>query len=774
MKVLAALLLAAVCLLAVPVAACAATFTVDALGDQPDETPGSNGCKTAGNTCTLRAAIQEANFVAAEDTIKFDATFSGQVADSIALGSSLPAIKFPLTIDGDAGGTGGQCTTEAGPKGPCVEVTGPTGGAALIVENANEVAIEGLALTGQTGGGSAIIDVIDSSEEFRAADNWLGVRLDGTSSGDTKGIYLDPGSDKAVIGGVNASERNVIANIEFEGLDIEGASEATIQGNYFGVKPDGSTAAPNSKNIEITDTVAFEATDNEVGATVANGTAPCDGGCNVIAAAAAGPLSSGIDLQGNGVGQNEEPATGPTTVHGNFIGLNAAGTATVANSIGVNVGEATDAVIGGSESGDANFIAGGSEGVFATNSEGLKVIGNTIGAGAAGAEITAPAKGVWLLNITNSNPVAVSGNVFHMDGGVGVEARFGGTEIADNFIEGAEFGVLTKVGPNAAGGNLIEDNVIGESLASGIRIEDKNNEVLGNAVYKSAGPGILLELPVALLFPTENLIGGNAATDENNINESGGPAIKIVDESGNPDEDSFNEVGRNRGAKNAGLFIDLIGAANAGILPPAIAVAKQSEASGSAEPGARIRVFRKKAAESGELESFLEETVADGSGNWKVTYPASIPGGTVVAATQTSEEGGTSELSTATTVADPSKGGEGDKEKPKGSGPRVVCLKRSSGCGGKPKQPKPTPALDTTIQRGPRGAIHSTTAKFKFSSTAKGAKFECKLDRRKFKPCKSPVTYKGLKPGKHVFKVRAVKGKAVDPTPAKRKFKVIA
>ena len=34
--------------------------------------------------------------------------------------------------------------------------------------------------------------------------------------------------------------------------------------------------------------------------------------------------------------------------------------------------------------------------------------------------------------------------------------------------------------------------------------------------------------------------------------------------------------------------------------------------------------------------------------------------------------------------------------------------------------------------------------------------------------------YKGLKPGKHVFKVRAAKGHpTVDPTPAKRKFKVL-
>jgi hypothetical protein len=77
------------------------------------------------------------------------------------------------------------------------------------------------------------------------------------------------------------------------------------------------------------------------------------------------------------------------------------------------------------------------------------------------------------------------------------------------------------------------------------------------------------------------------------------------------------------------------------------------------------------------------------------------------------------------------------------------------------------------ILKGPKGKVHKTTVKFKFSSNEKGAKFECRLDRKKFKPCKSPKTYKKLKPGKHVFKVRAVKGKDVDATPAKRKFKIV-
>jgi len=766
LKVLVSLLLAAVCLLAVPVAASAATYTVDSLGDQVDETPGTGGCKTAGNTCTLRAAIEEANFDSGADTIKFDATFSGQVADSIALGSSLPAIEFPLTIDGDAGGVGGQCATEAGVPGPCAEITGPTGAAALVVEDADNVAIEGLAVTGQTGGGSAVIDVIDSSEEFKAADNWLGVRLDGTSSGNTKGIYLDPGSDKAVIGGVNAGERNVIANSGFEGLDLEGASEAVIQGNYFGVAPDGVTAAPNSKNIEITDTVAFEATDNEVGATVegaALASAVCDGGCNVIGGSGAG---TGIDLQGNGSGQNEEPATGPTTVHGNYIGLGANGTTVVANgTFDVLAGAADDVTVGGEAEGDANYIAGGGYGIYHENGEGFAALGNVIGEGPTGIGLTSPGTGVFLYAPSTTEGPLVAGNVILMGGGVGVESKLGGATIAENFIQGGNQGIYT-VGLSPAVGNVIAANTVVAASFDGILIEGDSNEVLANEVLFSGEAGIRVKQagPPFTTATTGNVIGGDSEADENLIFSSGGPAIEIVNLEG-----SQNEVARNRGSENEGSFIDLRAfepgtepnGPNGGIKLPVTSVAKQSEASGTAEPGARVRVFRKGSADPGELDSFLGEAVADGSGHWKVTYAASIPGGTIVAATQTNVEGGTSELSTATTVADPSNGG-GDKPKP-----AVVCTPtRDSLCG-------VVTAPSTKIKSGPKGKVKATTAKFKFSSPTKGAKFECKLDKQKFKPCKSPKKYKGLKLGKHVFKVRAVAHGLADPTPAKRQFKII-
>lgn len=771
MKVLVSLLLAVCCLLAAPVVASAATFTVDSLGDQTDETPGADECKTSLSTCTLRAAIEEANFAAAEDTIKFSATFDGGIADTIAITTtpSLPAIKFPLLIDGDAGGVGGQCDTAAGIKGPCVGVEG-AGASALVVEDAIGVQVEGLAMTGASGAGAAAINAIDSSEGLEARNNWFGVKLDGNAGANNKGIFLDPNSNNATIGGKAAADRNVFANSSFEGLDIEGASNSKVLGNYFGVNPDGVTAAPNAKNIEITDrTATFKAIGNEVGTKIegaALASPACDGGCNVIAG---GGLSTGIDLDGELVPSEEPPAAGPTTIRGNFVGLAADGTTLRANgTFDILVGGAKDAKIGGESTGEGNFIAGGVLGIALENGEGFKALGNVMGSATTGVDVTPPGTGVFLITTSNALPVQVSKNVLRMEGGVGIEARFGGTEIKENFIEGAEFGIKTTVAPGSAGSNLIEKNVIGESTANGIRIEDDGNLVFGNSVYKSGAAGIRLQAPAALLNADKNRIGGNTDERENNIRESAGDAIEI-DNTGE-EETSQNEVARNKGDSNAGLFIDLIGATtNGGIQPPAFGTSLQSSASGTgAQPGATIRVFRKKTTAAGEIESTLGEATADGSGAWKVTY-GQIPTGTSVAATQTSTAGGTSELSIATAgpdpaiVVDPGKKGKDDDPKP---GKEKRCKNMTGKC-------NPGEVLETTITKGPKARTHSTTVKFKFSSTTKGAKFECKLDRKKFKPCKSPKTYKKLKPGKHVFKVRAVKGKAVDTTPAKRKFKIV-
>ena len=84
---------------------------------------------------------------------------------------------------------------------------------------------------------------------------------------------------------------------------------------------------------------------------------------------------------------------------------------------------------------------------------------------------------------------------------------------------------------------------------------------------------------------------------------------------------------------------------------------------------------------------------------------------------------------------------------------------------------------DTKITKKPKRRVAAgKRAKFRF--VVRGdvhATFECKLRKKKsFAPCSSPLRTKRLRPGKHVFRVRAIdRAGNVDPTPAKRRFRAL-
>jgi CSLREA domain-containing protein len=777
LKAFVSALFAAGCLLALPSAAMAVDYTVNSTGDQEDASPGTGGCATSLATCTLRAAIEESNAsTAVTDRILFSGAFDGELADStIAVGFGLPDIEDEVAIDGDANG---QCETDAGVDGPCVGVDGES----RFEVQADEVSIDGLAIS------DSQIAITVEGEEFEAHGNWIGFQLDGTDGPGEQplGIFVAPHADHAVIGGTTGTERNVFGYAN-TGLALRGASFGMVLGNYFGVGPNGTSTAPNGRDLVVANKLELSdevpATDNQIGTDVGSAgtaTAACDLGCNVFAAKSGS--TAAISLVGTPI-EEEAAATGPTQIEGNYIGLDATG-AEVENgaTFGVVAGGAGEVTIGGEENGEANHFVGGGTAVYHEDGKGFAMIGNVIGKGPTAADVDAPALGVFVfcldLGTASAESVTVSKNVFDMDGGTGIEEVFGNAEIEDNFIEGAQTGIFTRGDPPGVG-NVIKGNVIGESSANGLLIESDFNTVLHNAIYGSGAAGIRIQDPISfpLVITTGNLIGGDTAADENTIRESGGDAIEIVDESGNTEEDSQNAVARNKGDENDGLFIDLTGNANGGIQPPAFATAEKASASGSgAEPGATVRVFRKAEAIPGEIESFLAEATVDGSGNWAVTYPP-LPGETIVAATQTSNLGGTSELAIATTPPDPPSGGGGggggsSGGNNNGAGGGVIVCKPSikAPCPGG----KDTQAPQTKILKGPKGKVAKTTVKFKFSSSEKGSTFRCKLDRKAYRVCKSPKTYKNLKPGRHVFKVRAVdRAGNIDSTAAKRKFVVL-
>ena len=376
---------------------------------------------------------------------------------------------------------------------------------------------------------------------------------------------------------------------------------------------------------------------------------------------------------------------------------------------------------------------------------------------AAGTELFHPASdGITVWDQKVSDPAGealIADNIIGLDGGTGIDERGLGATIVGNLIVGAASGLILSEA-NAGHGSLVEGNLIEETRYAGMMIGNDFNEVLGNEVLESGSGGIEI-LGWNDVSVTGNQIGDDSREDENVISFSGEDAIVFGGAAGGE-----NEVARNRGVANEGLFIRLAPPEwgslrqNGGVEPPSFSAATTTGAAGTAEPGARIRVFRKESDEPGEVEGFLGETVAGASGAWEVGY-GPIPNATFIAATQTNVEGGTSELAIASTPG----GTEATLDGASGGGARTSHLPRAD-----------TTPPQTEISKV---RLEGRSVEFRFLSSEPNSSFQCRLDARRFRPCGSPKRYHGLSAGRHRFEVRAVDVAGnVDPTPVRKSFAV--
>ncbi len=772
-----------------PAAASAVLYQVNEKGDGTDLAPGMEGCDTSaapGVQCSLRAAIEESNASSSvDDSIEFDGGFMGDPSDDkIAIGAPAPEITDKVTIFPTGTKPGQTCEPITGILGPCVQLEGAAPVNDGLIVAADEVEIKGIAVVGTATG----INVVNEALDFHLKNSWIGVLLNGENGGNNTGVRLGPGTEGAVIGGANEGEPNDFGN-SFTGLDLEGASFSSIVGNYFGVGPGGGvdpeneTGANNFTDLEITDYIGNSAESNSIGSNVGAGfaEAPCDVGCNVFGSRNNFTNTINIDLKGDGI--LEEPASGPTAIQGNYIGLAVDGTALEQAEVGeagIRVGGADEVLIGGPEPGAGNHINGGEYGILAgTGAEDLVVQGNWIGVSGDDAETISPPTVAGIFDssegVLEADRAEITENSVFMAGGVGIEQHGPGALITENLIAAATTG-LRLWGNDEPFASIVKGNLIDSSSGNGVLIENDANDLLGNEILASQQAGIRIQ-NFLTLASTGNTIGDDTPVGENTISEGQGDAIEVAGE-----EDDETAVGRNNGTGNKELFIDL-GAdgpgnqstgPNDGIQAPTISTATTTKASGGgARPGALVRVFRKATSSPGEIESFLGQATADGAGNWSVTYASPIAGGINIGATQT-EASGTSELALATTTAPvPKEGGGGTGGGgTTGGGGGGKGNKNKNKNKGKGKKDKTPP--QTTITKGPPGRTHKRKAVFKFASTEAGSTFQCKLDRKPWKTCRSPKKYKKLKPGKHVFKVRALDPAGnVDPSPAVRRWKVL-
>jgi copper-binding protein NosD len=747
--VLAVLTAALIALLAIPAFASAlATYKVENNGDGSTKAL----CEAhITNECTLRGALEAAEADPGFDIIEFAiAVFNGQVGeDEIAVGATpLPTITQPLLMAGH------PCEYPLlGYSAPCVGVTAHTGEAALKVESSG-VSIEEVAF----GGGKYGIEVVAPSTAFSARSDWFGMKLDGTANAISEvGIRIGPGADEATIGGAQPSERNVFTH-SAAGLEIESGSDAQILGNYFGVDPQGKGPPTLGNGIGI-----FEGAEhNEIGGVLTSAEAAtpvCDGACNVIAT----ETGAGIYISGRA----DETAE-PTTVRGNLLGLEADGVTPIGpegNFYGVVVQSTapcgagpSNVTVGGTAPTEANFIVGGNLGIYTEGAENFTAAGNAIGIDAEGEPSESPeGAGIAVCASGVTRTGHVIGN--RMDLGpdaIGIESSWGRAEILGNSINGSYKGILLNA-ESEGHGDVVTGNTITAPDTVGIEVENDSNVVAGNTITKAGNNGIVI-----VTDADHNRIGGDAAGEANTIVETAGSAPEDGAITMFGRESGRNEFAANLGIANPGAFIKLLPHGgqerpNGGIQPPAFASVEQSSASGTADANATVRIFSKASAEAGELGALLAVVTADATGAWKATY-GTVPVGTLIAATQTSNAG-TAEAGTSVVGAPSAATADTKVTEPEHATPGPAPAN--------PNPPKPKPKVK--ILSGPKKSATSTTAKFKFKAEPSAeAKFECKLDRSKWAKCKSPKTYKKLKPGKHTFQVRAVANGAA----AKFKFTV--
>jgi CSLREA domain-containing protein len=776
---LAALACALIALAAVPVLASAAQeFVVDSTGDAPKTAVGPV-CETETGECTLRAAIEAANTNTLYDEIVFDpGVFDGAApASTISLGSPLPAIVHGVEIDA------GRCPTTYGVEGPCAEVAGlPASSSApnVFTVSGEYVTIRDLAIEGGLNG---ILDT-EPGGAFTAVGDWFGIELNGGRNGGSfkSGVLVE--ADDAIIGGETRGDyeedRNVFGLSQI-GVDVQGSSHTSIQGNYIGVGPTGRGSASLEVGVRIVDveSASRSAKVDEVGGILTAGqvaSPECDGPCNVIATEG----GNAVDLTGL-PGEGVKAASGPIWIRGNYLGLAANGIDPVGeNSYGVfaaptefgcEAGPA-DVTVGGSAPTETNYIDGGSGGLFAEGAQNFSASGNAIGVLPDGMAGESPGVGISLCAHGVTERAHISANEMDLEPtALGIDSEYGAADITGNAIQGGQIGVFA-LGESEGRGDLIQGNRISSPDTVGIRILNQSNTVIGNSIEDAGDWGIELEGEA-----DHNRIGGDSPGEANDIDRSQSGAIVI-----DGIESTRDEVAANTGFGNSEAFLQLISqstdeAPNGGIKPPPLTTVQQSTATGTAKPGATVRIFRKASAEGGELGALLAVVTAGAGGNWKASY-ATVPVGSLVAATQTTEagtpEGATSEVSAPVAAAadppvEPGGGGSGG---PNGGGSSTATPQPPAplapGAPSKPKAPK------VTITKGPQKSSKSTTAKFTFKATpAARAKFQCKLDNAKWAPCKSPKTYKNLKPRKHTFQVRATVS-GVTGAAAKFKFRVVA
>jgi parallel beta-helix repeat protein len=274
-----------------------------------------------------------------------------------------------------------------------------------------------------------------------------------------------PGVDHALALVSSKNEVRSVAVGRFEhGIALvgPGATGNLITDCCIGVGADGQTPAPN-----------------ETGVVIVSGASRNTLADNVIS----GNASLGVYLGG-------KQTTG-NVLRRNRIGSDASGSRRVPNAIGVMIARSSENIIGGSEAGDGNLIAGNDDiGLLLVGkwTERNAILGNQIGVDTTGTRILHNNIGIVIKSLANGNVVGgtgpaernvISGNI---EIGVYIEAA-DGNRIVGNLIGPDVTGTKSVTDGTLVQGNGVEFNTVAKDNVLGGKDPAERNVISGNKVY---------------------------------------------------------------------------------------------------------------------------------------------------------------------------------------------------------------------------------------------------------------------------------------------------
>ena len=768
----------------------ATTYTVNSAGDAADAVAGDDICATAGAVCTLRAAIEEANAHSGADAIGFSIG-SGTVA--ISPSTLLPVITDQTTID---------ATTQPGFAGvPIVELDGsgvPGNGSDGIglefFQGAASSTARGFVINGFSGAGIALVCANNST----VAGNYVGTNVAGTAAdpnGSGIGVVgagsCGPGAGAgSTIGGPTTADRNVVSGNTGRGVWIEtqsmtaevGAFNNVVKNNFIGVGANGTTVLGNGG-------IGVHLNGGGGGNQVTGNTIANNGGAGVEAVR--GPNAS-PDFPNEPVGQRISQnsihsngglgidlipeAGGPGGVTPNDFADADTGVNGVQNFPYLDSALTSGAIAGElfSESSQSYLLeffssagcdsSGHGEGASylgsttaSTDANGTTTFSVALAPLAAGEVVTAtaaPTGGAAMNSTSEFSPcrvvtaaappqrtlnVMTAGSGFGTVTGPGIDCGNGGTDCNETYGEGTPVALSATVA-----GSSVFAGWSGDCTGTGQcqPVMSQNRTV--TATFNIPGPP---DMTLTVTPPTGT---GSGTVTGNGIN------------CGNGNTDCTQDYA-------AGSVVNLTAAPAAG----SVFTGWGGDCSGSGACQVTMNADRSVGATFAAQRNLV--VTRQGGGTGLITGPG-INCGSAAGQNDCSEtyaDGASVSLTATATGGSSFAGWSGDCS---GAGTCSLTMsanRTATGNFNPPPVPPDTSPPNTLIVKAPARRIRTRRARFTFRSTEAGT-FRCKVDRKAFASCRSPLILRGLKLGRHTLKVRAVDAAGnADPTPATRTFKVL-